>query len=67
MNHAEIRKEFPNLMLFCGLENIGFREGFETHGSLHNTPAVIMRSECSEESIYIEAEISLTELFCKIW
>lgn len=41
----------------CGLDSLGEREGFEEHGSIHNVPAEILRAECSEEGIVVEALI----------
>lgn len=47
----------------CGLDSVGGREGFELHGSLHNTPAEIVRAECCEEGITVEAIVRDTALF----
>ena len=47
----------------CGLDNAGRREGYEMHGTFHNTPAEILRAECSEEGIVIEAVIRNSALF----
>ena len=49
----------------CGLDSVGGREGYELHGTLHNTPSRVTRAECSEEGIFIEAEIFDTALFGK--
>ena len=49
----------------CGLDSVGGREGFELHGTLHNTPARVMRAECGEQGITVEAEIADTALFGK--
>ena len=55
---------FEGGMLYtCGLDSVGGREGFEEHGSFHNTPAQIIRAECNHEQIIVEAEIRSTELF----
>lgn len=57
---------FEGGMLYtCGLDSVGGRDGFELHGTHHNTPAKVTRAECSKEGILIEAEISETELFGK--
>lgn len=57
---------FEGGMLYtCGLDSVGAREGFELHGSHHNTPARVTRAECSEEGILIEAEVRETALFGK--
>lgn len=54
---------FEGGMLYtCGLDSVGEREGFEEHGSIHNTPAQILRSECNENGIIIEAMIRDTEM-----
>ncbi len=47
----------------CGLDSIGNRAGFELHGSHHNTPAKIIKAECTEEGIVVEGEIRGSELF----
>ena len=47
----------------CGLDSVGGREGFEVHGSLHNTPARVVRAACDEAGIVVEAEICCTALF----
>ena len=57
---------FEGGMLYtCGLDSVGEREGFEEHGSLHNTPAQILRAECGEEGIVIEAVLRDTAVFGK--
>lgn len=56
-------KRFEGGMLYtCGLESLGEREGFEEHGTIHITPAQILRAECSESGIVIEAIIRDTEV-----
>lgn len=55
---------FEGGMLYtCGLDNAGRREGYEMHGTFHNTPAEILRAECTEEGIVIEAVIRNSALF----
>lgn len=49
----------------CGLDSVGGREGYELHGTLHNTPAKIVRAQCDEQGICVEAEIRDTALFGK--
>lgn len=49
----------------CGLDSVGGREGYELHGTLHNTPAKIVRMQCDEQGICVEAEIRDTALFGK--
>ncbi len=57
---------FEGGMLYtCGLDSFGGREGFETHGSLHKTAAEIVRAECNEDGITVEAIIRSTALFGK--
>lgn len=52
------------LLYTCGPENVGAREGFPTHGSLHNIPAEVIRAEVGENGdVIIEGKISFTELF----
>ena len=56
-------KRFEGGMLYtCGLDSVGEREGFEEHGSIHNTPAEILRAECNEQEIVVEAVIRDTEI-----
>lgn len=57
---------FEGGMLYtCGLDSIGGRECFALHGTLHNTPAQILRAECDEKGIIVEAIIRDTALFGK--
>ncbi len=57
---------FEGGMLYtCGLDSVGGRDGYELHGTLHNTPAGITRAECDENGIVIEAVIRDTALFGK--
>lgn len=57
---------FEGGMLYtCGLDSVGAREGFELHGSHHNTPARVTRAEVNEKGILIEAEVRETALFGK--
>lgn len=57
---------FEGGMLYtCGLDSIGGRESFELHGTLHSTPAQILRAECDEKGIIVEAIIRDTALFGK--
>ena len=67
-----IKRETPFMSRFeggmiytCGLDSVGGREGFEVHGSLHNIPAEILRAECGEAGIVVEALVRDTELFGK--
>ena len=55
---------FEGGMLYtCGLDSVGGREGYEIHGTLHNTPAEIVRAVCDENGIEVEAIIRSTALF----
>ena len=56
-------KRFEGGMIYtCGLDSAGERDGFAEHGSIHNTPAEIMRAECKEQAIVVEAVIRDTEI-----
>ena len=56
-------KRFEGGMLYtCGLDSVGEREGFEEHGSIHNTPAEILRAERNAQEIIVEAVIRDTEI-----
>ena len=59
-------RRFEGGMLYtCGLDSVGGRDGFELHGTLHNIPAEIIRAECNENGITLEAIIRDTALFGK--
>ncbi|MDE6397849.1 MAG: aldose 1-epimerase family protein, partial [Clostridiales bacterium] len=59
-------RRFEGGMLYaCGLDSVGGRDGYELHGSLHNTPATVTRCECNEEKIVVQAEIRDSALFGK--
>jgi hypothetical protein len=49
----------------CGFDSLGHREGFELHGTHHNDPAKILRAECDENGIVVEAIVESTQLFGK--
>lgn len=54
---------FEGGMLYtCGLDSAGERDGFEEHGTIHNTPAEILRAECNEQEIVVEAVIRDTQM-----
>lgn len=66
------KREIPFLSRFeggmlytCGLDSVGGRDGYELHGTLHNIPAEIIRAECNEKGIVVEAIIRDTALFGK--
>ena len=55
---------FEGGMLYtCGLDNVGGREGYELHGTFHNTPAQIVHASCDEQGICVEAIIRNSALF----
>ena len=57
---------FEGGMLYtCGLDSVGGREGYELHGTFHNIPATVVRAECDEKGIVVEAIICDTALFGK--
>lgn len=57
---------FEGGMLYtCGLDSVGGRDGYELHGTLHNIPAEITRTECNENGILVESVIRDTALFGK--
>lgn len=59
-------RRFEGGMLYtCGLDSVGGREGFELHGTLHNIPAELVRAECGEDGIIVEAIVRDTALFGK--
>lgn len=54
---------FEGGMLYtCGLDNLAVREGYDIHGSIHNAPSQILRAECNEDGIVVEAVVRDTEL-----
>ncbi len=62
---TEFSTRFEGGMLYTvGLDNAGNREGYEMHGSIHNTPAKVLKVSCDDENgIEIVAEIRDTALF----
>ena len=57
-------KRFEGGMLYtCGLDSIGGREGYELHGSYHNTPAEILSVKQTESVLLVEAQTESTQLF----
>lgn len=53
------------MLYTCGLDSVSGRDGFELHGTHHNTPAVITAAKCDENGIFVEADIRETALFGK--
>lgn len=66
MRGTSFSDRFEGGMLYtCGLDSVGDREGYELHGTLHHIPARILRAECGERGIAVEAEVADTALFGK--
>ena len=64
--HTDFPSRFEGGMLYtCGLDSIGARDGFETHGTLHEKRATVTRTECTEDGITVEGYITDTALFGK--
>ncbi len=59
-------RRFEGGMLYtCGLDSVGGRDGYELHGTIHTTPAELVRAECGEDGIIVEAILRDTALFGK--
>ena len=58
-----LRRFEGGMVYTCGLDNAGRREGYEMHGTLHCTPAEIVRAECNEDGITVEAVMRTSALF----
>ena len=57
-------RRFEGGMLYtCGLDVLGNKEGYEQHGLFHKQSAEILRAECDENGIVVEALIRQTTLF----
>lgn len=57
---------FEGGMLYtCGIDNIGNRQGYETHGTYHNTPSRIIQTVCNESLLQVIAEVEDTCLFSR--
>ena len=66
LEQSNFLNRFEGGMIYtCGIDSLGRREGFEMHGTLHNQKAEVVRAECSEDGITVEAIIRNTELFGK--
>ena len=66
VKHTAFPSRFEGGMLYtCGLDSIGGREGYETHGTFHEKYATVTRAECTEDAICVEGYIRDTELFGK--
>lgn len=63
---VDFLSRFEGGMLYtCGLDSVGGREGFPLHGTFHTIPASVIRAECMETGICVEAVIQDTQLFGK--
>ena len=64
----DFSNRFEGGMLYtCGLDSVGRRKDtdIELHGTFHNNNAEVIRTECNEDGIFVEAIISSTALFGK--
>lgn len=65
---AERDDDFPcrfegGMLYTCGLDSIGGRQGFVQHGKFHTLPSEIVRAECDENGIAVEALVRQSTLF----
>lgn len=57
---------FEGGMLYtCGFDSVAERDGYEMHGTYHNSNAEVTHVECSERGIIVEASIRNSALFGK--
>ena len=57
-------RRFEGGMLYtCGLDSVGSRAGYDMHGTIHNISAEIIRAECDENRLIVEAVVRDTALF----
>ena len=57
---------FEGGMLYtCGLDSMGTREGFEQHGTYHNTPAKVTSLNNEDGKLQVTAKIECSALFGK--
>ncbi len=57
---------FEGGMLYtCGLDSMGSRDGFEQHGTYHNTPAKVISLNNENGKLQVTAEIQNSALFGK--
>lgn len=64
----DFSNRFEGGMLYtCGLDSVGRRAGsdIELHGTFHNNNAEVIRTECNEDGIFVEALVYNTALFGK--
>ena len=60
----EFSRRFEGGMLYtCGLDSLGRRQGYELHGLFHTQKAEIVRAECDEDKIIVEALVRQSSLF----
>lgn len=63
-SNCDFSHRFEGGMLYtCGLDNIGSHDGFEQHGTFHNSIAEITECKCDENGIIVDAIIKNTALF----
>ncbi len=61
---GEFLSRFEGGMIYtCGLDAIGGMEGYDIHGSFHLNSADVVKVECNENGITVEADIYSTSLF----
>ena len=61
---TDFLSRFEGGMLYtCGLDSVGGRDGYPIHGTYHNMIAEIVKTECNEDGIAVEAIIRNTALF----
>ena len=64
MRETPFLSRFEGGMLYtCGLDSVGGRDGYEIHGSIHNIPAEVVKAECNDAGLVVEAVIRDTVLF----
>ena len=64
----DFSNRFEGGMLYtCGLDSVGRREDtdIELHGTFHNNYANVLKAECDENGIVVEATVENTALFGK--
>ena len=57
-------KRFEGGMIYtCGLDSMGRREGFDLHGSFHNTPAKVVSVSEEDDKLQVKAIMHNSSLF----
>ena len=65
-HHADLayeRRFEGGLLYTCGLDNVGTREGYVIHGTLHTIPAKVTAVICNEDEIKVVGEMRSSALF----